>query len=132
MSQLGERLSEHELCPDDLLSEQEKAFARDIARLQARRGEFVAVACPACGSKGATRAFEKHSFAFVRCAECATIYMSPRPSERVMADYYANSENYAHWAKHIFPASEPARREKIHKPWLERVRGYCERFHVER
>ena len=40
-----------------------------------------------------------------------------------MADYYANSENYAYWAKHIFPASEAARREKIHKPWLERVVG---------
>ena len=132
MSGIGERLSEHELCPDDLLSEQEAAFARDIARLHKRRGEFVAVACPACSSQDAAPAFEKYSFSFVRCTACRTIYMSPRPSERVMADYYSNSENYAYWAKHIFPASEATRREKIHKPWLERVRGYCERYGVER
>jgi hypothetical protein len=43
-----------------------------------------------------------------------------------MADYYANSENYAYWAKHIFPATEATRREKIHRPWLDRAIGYAE------
>ncbi len=129
---IGVPLSEHELCPDDLLSEQEAAFARDIARLHARRAEFVEVPCPACDSRGAAPAFAKYGFAYLRCARCGTIYMSPRPSETVMADYYANSENYAYWAKHIFPASEATRREKIHKPWLQRVVGYCDRYGVPR
>lgn len=129
---LGEKLSEQELCPPDLLSDQEAAFARDIARLQARRGEFVRVACPACESAHATPAFEKFAFFFVRCAGCRTIYMSPRPSEKLMGDYYASSENYAYWAKHIFPASEATRREKIHKPWLARVLDFCDRYNVRR
>lgn len=129
-SALGERLSESELCPDELLKGQEEAFARDIKRLQARADEFVTVNCPACGQVRGDKAFEKYGFTFRRCAVCATIYMTPRPSEAAMADYYANSENYAFWAKYIFPASEAARREKIHKPWLQRVLGYCETFHV--
>jgi 2-polyprenyl-3-methyl-5-hydroxy-6-metoxy-1,4-benzoquinol methylase len=49
-----------------------------------------------------------------------------------MADYYAHSENYQYWAEHIFPASEAARREKIHRPWLRRVLDYCERFGVSK
>jgi 2-polyprenyl-3-methyl-5-hydroxy-6-metoxy-1,4-benzoquinol methylase len=129
---LGERLSEHELCPDELLAGQEAAFERDIARLHARASEFVEVACPACAGTAAAPAFEKFGFSFRSCAACATIYMSPRPSTVVMADYYAHSENYAYWAKHIFPASEAARREKIHKPWLERVIGFCDRHGVSR
>ena len=124
-------LSEHELCPDDLLAGQEAAFARDIARLHAR-GDLVHVACPACGTDAPVSAFEKFGFSFQRCPECRTIYMSPRPSEAAMADYYANSENYAYWAKHIFPASEVTRREKIHKPWLDRVIGYIEHHNVPR
>jgi 2-polyprenyl-6-hydroxyphenyl methylase/3-demethylubiquinone-9 3-methyltransferase len=124
-------LSEHELCPDDLLAGQEAAFARDIARLHAR-GDMVHVACPACGTDVPVFVFEKFGFSFQRCPECRTIYMSPRPSEAAMAHYYANSENYAYWAKHIFPASEVTRREKIHKPWLDRVIGYVERFKVPR
>lgn len=127
---LGEPLSEHELCPDDLLSEQEAAFARDIERMLARRNEFVELPCPACDSSAALPAFSKYGFHFKKCSGCETIYMSPRPSEAVMADYYANSENYAYWAKHIFPASEPVRREKIHKPWLNKIIGFCERYEV--
>lgn len=130
MSDIGERLSESELCPNALLSEQEQAFSRDIARLHARKAEFVAVACPGCGAAQGAPAFEKFGFRYLRCPGCRTIYMSPRPSGRVMADYYANSENYAYWAKHIFPASEAARREKIHKPWLRRVTEYCDRYGV--
>ncbi|MDP1556969.1 MAG: class I SAM-dependent methyltransferase [Hyphomonas sp.] len=129
---LGEQLSEKELCPDDLLAGQEAAFARDIARLHQRIGEFVETPCPACSGKASEPAFEKFGFAFRNCDACATIYMSPRPSPAVMADYYSNSENYAYWAKYIFPASEASRREKIHKPWLERVAGYCDRFGVKK
>jgi SAM-dependent methyltransferase len=129
---LGDKLSEHELCPDDLLAGQEAAFARDIARLHKRADEFVTVACPACGKTNQSKAFEKFGFSFQRCGECATIYMSPRPSPAVLADYYANSENYDYWAKYIFPASEATRREKIHRPWLERVVGFCDRHGIHR
>ena len=118
---IGPRLSESELCPDDLLREQEKAFERDIERLQSRSDQFVTVSCPACPADLSTPAFEKYGFKFLSCASCQTIFMSPRPSEEIMASYYANSENYAYWAKYIFPASEVSRREKIHKPWLARV-----------
>jgi 2-polyprenyl-3-methyl-5-hydroxy-6-metoxy-1,4-benzoquinol methylase len=125
---LGEQLSEKELCPEDLLAGQEAAFARDIARLHARKDEFQAVRCPGCGGGDATPAFEKFGFRFAACRACGTIYMTPRPSPAAMADYYAHSENYAYWAKYIFPASEASRREKIHKPWLERVLAYCDRY----
>ncbi|WP_008313726.1 class I SAM-dependent methyltransferase [Leptolyngbya sp. PCC 6406] len=129
---LGEQLSEKELCPDDLLAGQEAAFARDIERIQKRVAEFVEVTCPACGSRVYQAAFEKFGFSFRACSDCATLYMSPRPSPAVMADYYSNSENYAYWAQYIFPASEASRREKIHKPWLERVLGFCDRYSIQR
>jgi len=124
------RLSESELCPDELLAEQEVAFARDIARLHKRAQEFVDVGCPACGQTRKRLAFTKYGFDFQDCIDCATLYMSPRPSEGVMADYYANSENYAFWATRIFPASESARRAKIHEPWFERIVSYCSRYGV--
>lgn len=127
-----ERLRENEIRPAELISEQEAAFARDVARLHQRSAEFIQVDCPACGSAQSKKAFEKYGFTFARCGSCATLYMSPRPSEQVMADYYRNSENYAYWAKHIFPASETARREKIHKPWLARVVAFCEQYHIDR
>lgn len=130
--ELGNKLSEQELCPPEFLVEQEAAFARDIERLHAKSSEHVRVVCPACQGSDAKPAFEKYGFAFQNCNTCDTIYMSPRPSEAVLAEYYANSENYAYWAKHIFPASEQSRREKIHKPWLKRILGYCDEFQISR
>jgi SAM-dependent methyltransferase len=127
---VDERLSEHELCPDDLLAGQEEAFARDVERLRARSDEFVEVSCPACGQAAGPTTLEKWGFEYVSCERCRTLFMSPRPSPEVMASYYANSENYAYWAEHIFPASEDSRREKINRPWLERIRGYCEENNV--
>ncbi len=125
-------LSEAELCPPDLLEGQEAAFARDVARLRARRDEFVTVPCPACGASRGEVDIEKWGFSWRACAGCGTRYMSPRPSEAVMAGYYADSENYAYWARHIFPASEATRREKVNRPWLERIVGYCDDFGVPR
>lgn len=127
---LGEPLSESELCPDELLAGQEAAFARDVQRLRARAAEFVTVPCPACGSSDAGGAFTKMGFAYDRCRGCGTIYMTPRPSPDVMASYYADSENYRYWATRIFPASEHARREKLHLPWLDRVSELCDRFGI--
>lgn len=123
--ELGERLSESELCPNDMLQAQEEAFARDVERLLARADEFVEVDCPACHASDRELAFKKMGFSWVRCPGCRTLYMSPRPSPDVMSAYYSGSENYAFWAEHIFPASEASRREKIHKPWLERVLAFC-------
>jgi SAM-dependent methyltransferase len=131
VTNFDQRLSESELCPDDLLAGQEAAFARDVARLHAR-ADKLRVACPACGLDQALPAFQKFGFTYQRCGNCRTIYMSPRPSEAALAEYYANSENYAYFAKYIFPASETTRRDKIHKPWLDRIIGYAERLQVPR
>lgn len=127
---ITEKLSEKEICPDPLLRGQEEAFEHDIKRLQARLSEFVAASCPACGRGEHSPAFEKWGFRYVLCNHCQTLYMRPRPSPQVMDSYYSNSENYRYWAEHIFPASEAARREKIHRPWLERVLGYCQRHAI--
>src|SRR4029453_3420229 len=81
----GARLSESELCPDELLAEQEAAFARDIGGLHAREGEFVPTNCPACDAAGGRAAFHKYGFAFLQCNACQTIYMSPPPPQAVRA-----------------------------------------------
>ncbi len=125
-NQEPKKLSESELCPPDLLPEQERAYERDVERLLlARHDEFVQVTCPACGSRSANAEFTKYGLNFMRCVNCRTIYVSPRPSETVLADYYQNAESYQFWAAEIFPASEAARREKLHIPWYDRIREYC-------
>ena len=86
---LGQKLSEKELCPLDLVHEQEAAFQRDIDRLQASKDRFVEVECPACSKVDTEEIFEKFGFKFKKCMCCETIFMSPRPSEKLLGEYYA-------------------------------------------
>ncbi|MFN4088540.1 MAG: class I SAM-dependent methyltransferase [Alphaproteobacteria bacterium] len=102
--------------PDALMAGQQAAMQRDIAMLTARRDAFVAVACPACGGTASARAYDKYGLTHRRCAGCATQYVSPRPGPDVLRDFYRTSENYAYFARHIFPASAEARRERLFRP----------------
>lgn len=125
-----QKLSEEEIRPEKLRAGQEAAFARDVLRLQSRKDEFVEVHCPACNSASATFALSKYDMHYQQCSSCNTLYMSPRPSPEIMADYYTNSENYQYWSKYIFPATEATRREKLHTIRLKRIQDYCEQYSV--
>jgi SAM-dependent methyltransferase len=118
--------------PAELRLLQEQAYARDLERLRKRLPEFVHVVCPACAKDDPRAAFEKYGFSFQHCPHCRTLYMCPRPTPEIMSSYYGDSENYRFWAKHIFPASEANRRERIHRPMLEYVVAACERHGVAR
>jgi SAM-dependent methyltransferase len=130
MSSANVTFREDEIRPDHLMQEQSRRFEADIARLLERRGEFVQVACPACGSESSRLVFQKYTLDYVVCSPCETIYMNPRPSPALLETYYSTSENYAYWNKHIFPESEGARRQKIFRPRATRVAEICRRYGV--
>ena len=125
MTTTPDTLSIAEIRGPQFMARQREAMARDHARLHQHLGDFVAVPCPACGQTAARRAFDKYRCQFVRCHDCDTLYMSPRPTPALMDDYYRHSENYRLWAEHIFPASEDRRRDKLCRPLLATITAAC-------
>lgn len=123
-------LKENEIRPDHLIDEQVRRFEADVARIIARKDEFVAAPCPACGQSKGALAFQKHGMNYEVCGACETLYINPRPTPEILEMYYSSSENYAYWNTHIFPSSEAARREKIFRPRAERVAAICRQHGV--
>jgi 2-polyprenyl-3-methyl-5-hydroxy-6-metoxy-1,4-benzoquinol methylase len=123
-------LTENEIRPNELMAEQARRFANDVARLMRHKDDFVWVDCPACGKDDTEPAFSKYGLSYVTCQNCETLYANPRPRPEHLEEYYTESENYAYWNQFIFPASENARREKIFKPRVERVLDVCRRYEV--
>lgn len=123
-------LKEEEIRPKALMSEQQRRFANDIARLLESKAQFVEVNCPACNGSKRETAWTKYELSYVTCTGCRTIYISPRPPPSVLEDYYRHSENYAYWNDVIFPASEGARREKLFKPRAARLVELCQRHGI--
>ncbi len=102
--------------PEAALAGQQAALLADIDWLAARRAEFVAVDCPACGAADVEPLFEKYAMRHGHCRGCGTQFVSPRPTAAMLGAFYAQSANYRYWAKHIFPPSREARRRQIFAP----------------
>ena len=114
--QPSEGFSANDIRPADLMAGQRAAMHRDIEMMLAWRDEFVHVSCPACAADRPQPLYEKYGLSHVRCRECDTQYVNPRPGPDRLAQFYQASENYKYWATHVFPASKDVRREKIFVP----------------
>ncbi len=120
--------TENDIRPDDIMKKQHAVMMADIDYILKSKADFIQVNCPACDQDNSDRAFQKYTLDYRQCKECETLYINPRPTEDQLADFYKNSQNYDFWNKHIFPATEDARRENIFKPRAVKVQEICDRL----
>jgi len=123
-------MKEEQIRPRLLMEENAKLNAEDIQALLERKSEFVHIPCPACESKDNSVMFEKNGFTFVRCSQCETVFVNPRPTMRMLKEYYGTSKCIKHWNEKIFLVSENARRERIFAPRARRVVELCKKVGV--
>ena len=82
--------------------------------------------CPICGSAAHERLFDKDGFSFVRCSDCALVFVNPRLKERILLDEYRTAQTNDLWFDVL--TSEPQQaldREKFEQvlDLLEPYRG---------
>lgn len=123
-------INENEIRPEKFLQGQVTAMTIDIGRLLTQADKFVHVNCPACDTDNFKKKFYKYGLTIDECNNCQTLYTNPRPTEKVLEEFYKNSYNYDYWNKYIFPASEHARREKIFVPRVDQTLNFCEKYNV--
>lgn len=118
-------MKEEDIRPSDLIEEKDKLWQEDIEEMLLLKNQFKEVPCPACRSKNFNHQFDKNEFSFVKCQECMTLFINPRPSADMLKDFYQNSKCIKFWNDKIFPISDIKRRENIFKPRAERVIEIC-------
>lgn len=111
--------------PDALIAGMLEAQKNDIELLKSWSNDFVEIDCPTCSHVERSFLYCYNAMQFQRCSACGMQYISPRPTPRQLADFYARSENYRYWAKNIYPASEDIRRKEIFGPRARLVAGLC-------
>ena len=117
-------MKESEIRPQDLLARYVELSAQDAERCfrDERRYDMP---CVACGSMEPVPQFVKSGFAYAQCGWCGTLYQTPRPPIEAFESFYRDSESSRYWAEVFFPAVAEARREKIFRPRVARLRQYC-------
>ena len=83
------------------------------------RNELVEVACPACGMEG-DFVLRKFGFSHKRCRNCKTMYCSPRPTEKLLAEYYETSEATRYWTR-LLVETDVSRKALQYGPRVQKI-----------
>lgn len=106
---------ELEIKPDDLLAEFVRITEQSVRDQLVPRARDE-VACPACRHGAGGETFEKFGLRYVLCRRCGSLFVSPRPPQSVIDEYYRSSEASRFWRERVVPSTEPARDAKIARP----------------
>lgn len=117
--------------PDVLLKKQKQYIDEDITFLQSKKQKFVRVNCPACDTENVDVELVKNDFEYCECKKCGMLYMNPRPTCDILAEFYPNSPNYKFFNDYIFPASIETRREKIFIPRVQKIINLCRKYNID-
>lgn len=123
-------MKESDIRPADLHNEYLRLSALDAERFFVS-ADRIAMPCPACDSSQISPVFEKNGFAFSECRQCASIYQTPRPPLAEFEKFYGDSPSSNYWAGTFFPAVVEARRDKVFRPRVERLRLMCQEAGLE-
>lgn len=75
--------------------------------------------CPACLASERNKSFIKFGLQYWECANCKTLYISPRPEESAINEYYQRSKARRFWNEQFSTATEAKRKEKIFRPRVQ-------------
>jgi hypothetical protein len=84
-------LKEADIRPPTLLSQFRQVSIAE-SEIFFDHSRLVDVDCPACQSPRRTDAFTKNGFSYAECTQCLSVFVSPRPSEQDLTNYYENSQ----------------------------------------
>lgn len=119
---------EVDLKPSSLLQEYVKLSEEDVRRMFEPR-KLMPVPCPACGSDRNKEAFVKFGMKYQECQKCRSLFISPRPDDKTLNDFYLSAPSRTFWRERLSKATDKKRKEKIIKPrcqWiLDSTQEYC-------
>lgn len=111
--------NEIDIKPSDLLQEYIRLTEQDVRNLLLEKGALKDCACTGCGSRAVSSSSEKFGMTYKECSECGTLYISPRPDEATLSNYYKSSAARTFWRGEFSKTTGNKRREKIVKPRFE-------------
>jgi len=115
-------MREFDIRPADLLREYNRLSVEDADTYFPDRDKLEPRPCPACHHDKTADPFEKNRFPIARCVNCGTLYVTAVPTEAALGEFYKSSPSQLFWSQVFFPTVAEARREKIFRPRVARIR----------
>ena len=113
---VSDEYKEIDLKPSQLLRRYIDLTRRDVRERLVKKKQLKEYACPACRGRNVASHFEKFGLHYKECDKCFTLYISPRPDDRLLNDYYRSAGAAVFWREQLSQRTDQKRREKIVKP----------------
>lgn len=81
---------------------------------------FVEIACPCCLKNSGDIVFYKYGYTHKKCKECDTLYVSPRPTQEMLFEYYSSYESPNSWNE-LLISTNNERKYLQHIPRVEKL-----------
>jgi len=108
--------NEIDIKPLNLLQKYIQLTEKDIKTFFLKDNNVKNCNCPGCHEKEKTSSFSKFGMRYVECANCSTLYISPRPDDKSLNNYYKKSTARKFWHSELLKCTRQKRQEKIIKP----------------
>ena len=104
-----EDLKESAIRPDFLYNKYKDIIKDEISSLFPNQSLFVKTNCPGCGGKAFEKAFVKFGFQYCKCSECGSLFVSPRPTAKMLKNFYQNSKAVSFWWDEVAQRTKESR-----------------------
>lgn len=89
---------------------------------------FIEINCPSCAEQGKIE-FYKYGYSHLKCEKCKTLYVSPRPSQELLFEYYSSYEAPTAW-NDILIETNNERKYLQHIPRVEKLHSIMKEFDI--
>jgi 2-polyprenyl-3-methyl-5-hydroxy-6-metoxy-1,4-benzoquinol methylase/ribosomal protein S27E len=109
-------MKEFDIRPRKLFNQYLKLSKEDNTLFFTDHSRFIEIECPGCGSEKQLPGLMKHGFKYVQCADCSSLYLSPRPPADMYDLYYQQAKSVKFWYTHFYKETAETRRQRIYQP----------------
>ena len=108
--------NEIDIRPSYLLQEYIRLTQEDVLSFLVEGKRLSESSCPGCNGKRISPSFMKFGLGYAECADCRTLFVSPRPQQADINRYYSQSPARMFWRDELSKLTDKKRKEKIFKP----------------
>lgn len=124
-------MKEEQIRPQKIFDKYIKLAIKDTSIFFNKNTIKSNINCIACNKKGKSL-FVKHNFTYALCFHCFSIYVSPRPNQKIFFDYYLNSNSSKYWASTFYKKTEKSRKNKLWKPKAKKIMSILKKYFLDK
>ncbi|MEE2745707.1 MAG: class I SAM-dependent methyltransferase, partial [Pseudomonadota bacterium] len=114
-------MKEHDIRPAGLFEEFHVRNEADTKHFFSDGKNRENFSCPGCGEYSYTELYTVNSFPIVNCSVCDSRFVSPRPTEQALAQFYREATSQKFLADVWYPSTAEGRMEKLIRPRANQI-----------